>query len=873
MLRTIIGLLNLSFAAFPLGAEIVEADLNLPSSNTSPYTLENAFPGLSFVDPISITTAPGETDRIFVGEKGGKLWVVNDLNTGEVTQELFLSVKNIQNAWESGLLGVAFHPDFANNGYFYVYYTPKYDTEEGRIRYNRLSRFQVSAENPNIADPDSEQMLINQLDQSIFHNAGDLHFGSDGYLYFTNGDGGGADDSLDVAQRLDLDYFAGIFRIDVDRLPGNLEPNPHPSVVLDPDTGKARYAIPADNPWVGATEFNGEPVDPENVVMEYFAIGLRNPFRFWIDDATGYIWIGDVGQYAQEEINIAQGGENFGWAFREGFLDGPKIDEQPEGFVETPPIHIYPRNEGRAVIGGLLYREDFYPELTGAYIFGDYVSGRIWGLRYNGNTVTRELLTQQTSLTEFDLHPQTGEILISIRDSGQVMKLVRNDTTEELPALLSDTGAFSSLEDLTPTAGVIAYEPNVSFWSDHAIKQRWFALAGDEPIEYSLNEGWSAPAGAVWIKHFELELERGNPDSRQRIETRFLVKTDDGAYGVAYRWNEAGTEATLVDAEGVDIALDIVNEDGLDQTQLWHIPSRSECMQCHSAVSGYALSFNARQLNREADFNGQYQNVLAALGEMGYLEGGPEENAVKYIPAYAAIDDESQSLEFRARSYLAVNCAQCHQPGGPAISEIDLRPQLTLRETGVLNAVPGNDAGGNSNPHNRIVVPGDPDLSVLLQRMCACSGFTRMPPLASNEIDEAGVALVREWIENLSAQTYEDWAALHFPDNAESADPDADVDQDGFSNEFEFLLGSNPNQYLDAWRPELLWSDGQVSLVYQTVPHTPLLIEKSTDLSNWELWEDGPQSLISDDDSVLHEQEVDGSEPVFLRFVFPTTGE
>ncbi|WP_269541985.1 PQQ-dependent sugar dehydrogenase [Cerasicoccus fimbriatus] len=853
-----------------ISANIQQADTDLPFDNVSAYSLENAFPGLSFSDPITITTVPGESDRVFIGEKGGMLWVIPDLNAPVLEKQQFLSLKYIQNAWESGLLGVAFHPDFASNGYFYVYYTPHEFIDGVRIRYNRLSRFQVSADDPNVADPTSELILINQLDKDIFHNAGDVHFGSDGYLYFTNGDGGDANDSYDVAQRLDLDYFAGLFRIDVDRLPGNLEPNSHPSVVLNPETGKANYAIPADNPWVGATSFNGSPVNAEEVIMEYFAIGLRNPFRFWIDDTSGNIWIGDVGQYAQEEVDISRGGENFGWAYREGLIDGFKSDQQPEGFVETPPIHVYPRNEGRAIIGGLVYREDFYPELAGAYVFGDYVSGRIWALRYNGESVSRELLTQQTSLTEFDLHPQTGEILVSIRDSGEIMKLVRNDELAALPETLSETGAFTSLQDMTPAAGVIPYEPNVSFWSDHAIKQRWFALSGEEPFDYSLDEGWTAPTGAIWAKHFELELERGNPDSRKRIETRFLVKTEAGAYGVSYQWNEAGTEATLASADGVDIALDIVDEHGFEKTQTWRIPSRSECMQCHSAVSGFALSFNARQLNRSDEFAGQYQNVLAGLTAMGYLAGGPDSEEVKYIPAFATKTDESQSLEFRARSYLAVNCAQCHQPGGAAISDIDLRPHRSLRGTGMINALPGNDAGGNGDPDNRVIVPGDPDHSVLLQRLCACNGFTRMPPLATFEIDDEGVALIRDWILSLAGyESYHEWIENYFSLTAPESAADVDADGDGFSNEFEHLAGTNPNRFADAWQPTFQMDGDQLQLQYQTVRNLPLLIEASNDLVDWQLWEQGPQSLLSTEGGATMVHDLELESPLFLRFVFP----
>ncbi|GHC12625.1 hypothetical protein GCM10007047_32500 [Cerasicoccus arenae] len=860
-------------------AAITPADLAMPTGVQSEYMLEDAFPGLTFRDALSIEHDPTDPNRIYVAEKGGKLWVIPDVSIPE--KELFLDLTvlhRVPNVWEAGLLGVAFHPNYAENGYFYVFYCPE-NTAQGDIRRNRISRFQVSAGNPNQADHSSETILINQADPAEpFHDAGDLHFGADGYLYFTIGDRGGADDQYNVSQRLDHEYFSGLFRIDVDKRPENLEPNPHPSVYRETSEDLANYSVPVDNPWVGATEFNGLPVNPDEVIMEYFAIGLRNPYRFYIDEFMGDIWIADVGQNSEEEINIARGGENFGWAFREGSLNGPKIHEAPEAFVETPPVYTYPRELGHAIIGGILYRGSVHPELYGAYLFADYVSGRITALRNADGNYKPELLLAQQLVSGFDTNPVTGDILIMVKGSSlgnKIMKLVRNyDVNDDLPIMLSGTLAFLSVNELIPAPGVIPYTPNLSFWSDMAVKQRWFALPNTTPIDYHENEPWTYPEGTVWIKHFELEMERGNPASKRRVETRFIVKTEDDAYGVSYQWNEAGTNAQLAPQEGVDLEFEIIDENGLERTQPWRIPSRSQCMQCHTKIAGYALSFNSRQLNRVTEFQEAEQNVLQALTQMGYLQDGPTAADLPYLPAYAVTNDATQSLEHRARSYLAVNCVQCHQPGGPAITPFDVRPQIPLHQTQMMNALPGNDSGGNGNPDNRIIVPGEPELSVLLQRMCECEGFSRMPPLGSYEIDEGGVQLIHDWIASMvDYESYEDWTARYFGEpHAPEAALGSDPDQDGQHNEVEYLAKTDPTRYHSAWRPEIQIGDNW-HIEFATMPGTPIIIESSTNLVDWSIWPYGP-AKIDYPASPSMQIEAPFAEPTeFLRFAFPTLQE
>jgi uncharacterized repeat protein (TIGR03806 family) len=398
------------------------------------------------------------------------------------------------------------------------------------------------------------------------------------------------------------------------------------------------------------------------------------------------------------------------------------------------------------------------------------------------------------------------------------------------PSTLSSTGAFKSLSTLEPEDGILAYEPNVSFWSDYAIKSRWVSVP-DAQIAYSLNESWTFPEGTIWIKHFDLPLERGNPASSVRVETRFLVKTAQGIYGLSYRWNEAGTDATLVDEAGVDINYN-VEVDGEMVPQTWHIPSRQECLQCHTAAAGYALSFNSRQLNRDQLIDGQQQNLLKYLSDIQILD--TDINDPSTIPTFHKADDSEASLLARVRSYLAVNCVSCHQPGAVASSSWDARPHIGLLQTGLINGTPLN-SGGNSD--RGLIVPGNSELSVLLSRISETHGFTRMPPIASNELDPSGISLMTEWI-NSTSTGFLQWQNDTFEDpESKQADLTSDPDMDSTSNAFEYLVSSDALDSGSVFKlkPEILTN--QVKLTIPVVQNRSYTIQVSTDLSDWQPWQ------------------------------------
>ncbi len=729
-----------ALAAQPL-TRTPATSLRLPATPPATnYTTVRAFAPLSFDLPVAAVTPPGETRRLFVVEKSGRIWIIPDVTAAVPTRTLFLDLSTriaASGGDERGLLALAFHPSYATNGQFFVWYTLNTTTAAGTGLHDRLARFVASGTNPNAADPASEQPLISQRDEADNHNGGQLAFGPDGYLYLSIGDEGGGNDQFANSQRLDRDFFSGILRIDVDRRPGSLAPNAHPAVHA------GTYAVPADNPWVGATSFNGGAVSPTAVRTEFWAVGLRNPWRFSFDPATGRLWLGDVGQGAREEIDVIVRGGNYGWSYREGFIAGPRSGA-PAAAVFLPPIWDYPNPaQGSSVTGGLVYRGGRYPALVGHYLFADYVSGRIWALNPDGeNSVAADrvqLLATDGGISSFALDPATGDVLLTDLSENSLKRLVAAPATggTPLPATLSATGAFANLATLTPAAGVVAYEPNVAFWSDHAQKRRWFALTDATSVfGFAADGAWALPTGAVWVKHFDLELTRGVAATARRVETRFLVKTATGVYGATYRWNDAQTDATLVPDEGADQTFTVV-ENGVSRAQTWRFPSRAECLTCHTSAGGFALSFNTRQLNR-GDF-------LATLAQAGYLST-PTTPAAATLPALAAATHPTASLEHRARSYLDANCAQCHQPGGSALGSWDARASTPLSLAGIVNGPLIDNAGDAAN---RVIVPGDAAHSRLLRRI-ATRGPGQMPALATNERDLAAETLLAQWIAALA---------------------------------------------------------------------------------------------------------------------------
>jgi glucose/arabinose dehydrogenase len=355
----------------------------LPEIRLSP-----AFPKLQFVRPVLLTHAGDDSNRLFVLEQPGRIRVFENRSSVDKAA-VFLDIDDRVNDGgnEEGLLALAFHPRFKANRQFYVYYTAA-DPRRGV-----LSRFTVSDNNPSAVDPSTEQVIL-EVDQPYAnHNGSTVLFGPDGYLYMSLGDGGAANDPHDHGQNMNS-LLGKILRIDVDRA-----------------DGERPYSIPADNPFV-----NKPGIRPE-----IWASGLRNVWRMAFDPVTDELWAGDVGQNLWEEVDLIVRGGNYGWNVREGAhqfeLRSQKTDLSDRDFID--PIVEYPRSDGISITGGAVYRGKTIPGLVGAYVYGDYVTGRIWALRHENGTLTtnREILTgkPQRGIASFG-EDAAGELYICAFD-------------------------------------------------------------------------------------------------------------------------------------------------------------------------------------------------------------------------------------------------------------------------------------------------------------------------------------------------------------------------------------------------------------------------------------------------------------------------
>lgn len=817
-------------------------------TTSSAITFSNGTP-MTFMNPMCTSFPNGETNRLYVAQRAGIVRVVNSLSAANPSQATFMDLATyltnqgtpLPFADENGLLSMAFHPNYNQNGYFYLYFSI---TISGQL-HQRLARFQATGSPgaynaATTADPATMTPLLTIYDQAINHNGGDLAFGSDGYLYLSLGDEGGGGDSFNNARFINKDFWGQMLRLDVDNDPANLTPNAHSQPGPFPSAVHAgTYKVPADNPFIGFTSWHNLTITPSTVRTEIFATGLRNPFRFTIDPPTGRIFLGDVGQQNWEEVDIIIKGGDYGWSWREGlhdFVGEPAPTTPPgTGFNPVDPIFEYVSDNaaggiiyGASVCGGIVYRGNQLTELQGKYIFCDIFGGGgiIAALSETSPGVwTAQQLTTRPQIVDFGTDPRNGEPLLCGL-GGTIYKLTRSGTSGTAPpATLSATGAFSNLSTLTPNTGIISYEPNVNFWSDYAIKSRWFSIKNTtDTVTFSSTGNWTFPTGMVWIKHFDFETTRGSPATKRRLETRFLVKTTNEVYGLSYKWRADQTDADLVAESGLT---EVIPSSSPSQT--WRYPSRGECITCHSQVGGHALSFNTPQVNRTHDYGAGMQNQIQALSDAGYFSAPVGE--VNSLPAFAAASDTTQSLEWRVRSYLAVNCVQCHQPGGASQGSWDARFTTKTDAANLINGLLINDGGDTAN---RFAVPGDAVHSMLLKRQQG-NGVARMPPLGTNERDLVNEQLVTDWIASLTTrQSFAQWLAAQSPPvGAASADPDGD----GRNNELEFLTGTNPNASSSGWNYGLIQTSGGNAQFQFTQPaNRAAIIEISDDLIHWHDW-------------------------------------
>ena len=314
----------------------------------------------------------------------------------------------------------------------------------------------------------------------------------------------------------------------------------------------------------------------------------------------------------------------------------------------------------------------------------------------------------------------------------------------ELPRRLSQTGAFKNLLELAPGDSLMPYDLIVSFWSDGAEKSRWASVPSGEKIKFAPAGEWVFPPGTVFVKNFELATDDTNPGVRRRLETRLLVCDDSGGvYGVCYKWRADNSDADLL-ATNLTEEIPIKTATGV-RTQTWYYPSPQDCLTCHNANAGYVLGVKTRQLNRDLAYpGGVTDNELCHWMHLGLFDTNFNDADVKNLPKLAARDDATRSLEDRARSYLDVNCAQCHRPKG-TVAYFDARYDTPLERQNIIG---GRMLIDQRIDGARVIAPNDIWRSILFMRANTIEAF-KMPPLARNTIDTQGMRLLQQWIESL----------------------------------------------------------------------------------------------------------------------------
>ncbi|HSQ57732.1 MAG TPA: PQQ-dependent sugar dehydrogenase, partial [Gemmata sp.] len=716
------------------------------------YRSAPAFGDLKFHHPDLIARCPG-SDRLFVAEQEGVLYSVKP--GAGAKKDVFLDLRKDYkklkpNAGAAGLgelYGLVFHPKFAENRYCYVCYT--LNSKSGKLDDGtRVSRFQVTKTDPPRIDPATEDIVITFLGGG--HNGGDLHFGPDGMLYISTGDGSSPNppDALTTGQDCS-DLLSSILRIDVDHR----------------DAGK-NHAIPKDNPFVGM----------KDVRPEIWAFGFRNPWRMSFDRKTGDLYVGDVGWELWEMVHKITKGGNYGWSImeaRQPIRPNQKIGPTP---IQAPLIEIS-HTVGTSVTGGYVYRGKKFPELDGAYIFGDWETRRIWAARFADGWLKEmpEIVKPNIRVSAFG-EDNAGEIYYAEYDSGVIYTLERNDgaaANTKFPTKLSETGLFQDVKKHAMAEGVRAFSPNAHQWQDGATAEHFIALPGlssvkvfDQPRPLPGQVFWhnfkmQFPPDAVLVKTISLDVLINGKPTRRRLETQILHCDGEDWRGYTYRWRDDQSDADLVPADGDEQVVEVPDARFAagKREQLWTFHSRSQCMSCHNSWSEYALAFSVGQLNFSSG-ESEIPNPLIALNREGYIQRvGKDDNPMPSFDDTAARKElalprdhnrgaREYTAEERARSYLHVNCAHCHRfggGGGQVVLELDY--SKPMKETGILDVKPKQ--GDFGIPDASIVKTGEPDRSVLLYRM-AKFGKGRMPHLGSEMPDQDGIITVRGWIWSLN---------------------------------------------------------------------------------------------------------------------------
>jgi glucose/arabinose dehydrogenase/mono/diheme cytochrome c family protein len=734
-----------------------------------PYRTRRLFEKFTFRNPLYLTSNPAH-NLLFVVEQNGN--IVHFSPRGDKKPERFVQLV------DADTYGMTFHPQYRTNKFVYLFSNGPNSKSK---RFNQILRYRVTGDPPR-CDPASKTLIIEW--QSNGHNGGDLAFGPDGMLYITSGDGTSDSDTDNTGQDL-TDLCSGILRIDVD----NSAP------------GKP-YRVPAGNPFVKMKDAR----------PELWAFGMRNPWRMTFDPDSGDLLVGDIGQDRWEMILLVKRGNNHGWAVKEGTHDFHPMRKRGPGPI-VPPLIEHPHSEGRSITGGLVYKGKKFPELRGTYLYGDYSTGKIWGLRQKHGKISWKGDLAQTRLQILGFGADlAGEVYV-VDYAGQIHTLEKSPPVKGVstfPRTLGDSGLFRSVKNYLLHPSLIPYDVNSPLWSDGAHKERAIALPGLEQVGFTEQGPWQFPEKTVLVKTFALDTPEGK---RKRIETRFLTLQQGEWFGYSYAWNEEQTEATLVESAGMTRPFTIRDPAAPagKGTLEWRYPSRVECMVCHTRAAAFVLGLTTMQMNREHDYNGVRKNQLEALANLGVfrltrlqhweeaevrLRGlgqiwtamgkGPMAALSRcgLEPATRAVAQRIEAKKAAIRASVAAkgqgstHLPRRHEEYPRLVDPYDRSADRTARVRSYLHSncsICHVEAGGGNaaiNLHvdtslDKMKLLGEAPLHdrfgikdaklvapgaperSILYQRISRRGTGQMPPLASSRVDDEAVQLLREWIRSL----------------------------------------------------------------------------------------------------------------------------
>jgi glucose/arabinose dehydrogenase len=686
------------------------------------YAVSRVWPKLNSKSLVAVEPMPGTTWMLYITQAPYREGATTmgrfrmDGDGGDAEELLRL---------EEVAYSLAFHPRFAENHFVFV---GANGPASKPPRKSMVLRFTVR---DGQLDPASRATILEW--PSDGHNGAALAFSAEGYLFVSSGDGSVDSDTDNAGQDL-RSLRSKILRIDVDR----------------PDPGR-QYRVPPDNPFVGDERF----------APETWAYGLRNPWRLTFDPPSGQLWLGENGQDQWEYARLIGRGQNYGWSRYEGshlFRPNQPLGPQPVTF----PTVEHPHSEFRSLTGGVVYRGRAFPELVGAYIYGDWGTGRIWAAKHDGKRLEwqRELCDTPFAISHF-ITTLDGEVRVvdyGAGAGGGIYQLVAAPKIfyAPFPVKLSETGLFSDTARLSTAPGMLTYEINVPSWHDGASSLYHVGLPKGGTIEMRASKSWQAPDDTALAQTLTID--------GRRIETRILIKQQNDWAGYSYVWNAEQTDAHLAPSAGVDLEL--------RSQQPWRVPSRAECMMCHSRQANFALTLHDAQLNVGDQLQRWERMGLLTANALNFTRDRQQAQKIKRVAApepeqrnapssallpgdleklakFARANDDKVAMETRARNYLGANCAHCHTMSGGGNSALELDWFVPTADIQAIDRVPQHATLELPDP--RVIAPGAPGRSVIIPRV-ARRGPGQMPPVGSRVADPDGVRLLAEWIESLRAQ-------------------------------------------------------------------------------------------------------------------------